>query len=52
MAKRRKKKSKKSKRGKKGSFKSFAFAPKEGIKAALDRKALVKKITGELKELE
>jgi hypothetical protein len=42
---------KKRKRGKKGS-KHLSFAPKEGIKAALDRRALVKKITGELKELE
>jgi hypothetical protein len=50
MAKKRKSKSKS--KSKKRSFKSFAFAPKEGIKAALDRKALVKKITGELKELE
>jgi hypothetical protein len=43
---------KKRKRGKKGSKKHFNFAPKEGIKAALDRRAIVKKITGELKELE
>lgn len=46
------KKRKRSKKTKKGKNKSFSFSPKEGIKAALDRRALVKKITGELKDLE
>jgi hypothetical protein len=38
------------KRKRKKTFKGFS--PKEGIKAALDRRALVKKISGELKGLE
>jgi hypothetical protein len=47
MAKKRKKKGKRGK-GKK----TFNFTPKEGIEAALDRRALVRKIQGELKGLE
>jgi hypothetical protein len=43
---------KKRKRSKKSSKKHLHFAPKAGIEAALNRRALVKKITGELKELE
>jgi hypothetical protein len=40
------------KKRKKAKKKYKSFGPKEGIKAALDRRALVQKITGELKELE
>jgi hypothetical protein len=45
-------KKKRKKKGKKAKWKANPFTPKEGIKVALDRRALVKKITGELKTLE